>query len=426
MHVSPHQYKSFILGPKLIRMKILLFLFVFVSIQIHAAKKSTKPILKEGEWSGKLVIDKQHSIPFKLVTSFRNEKEHVYIYNGSEEIELEISRKSTDTVRISFIQFHSELLLTKHSKHKWLGYWHNYNKKNYAIACELSYGYTNRFHPRNTKNKPIPIHGKWECTFEPGTIDSYKAVGLFDQKNTELSGTFLTETGDYRFLEGNVYGDSIFLSCFDGSHAYLFQAKLKGDTLKGLFYSGKHWRTNWLAIRNETFELSDPESLTKVVQPNLFFSLPDLSGANFSFPNETYKEKVVLIQIMGTWCPNCMDETKYFKTLFETYHHKGLEIISIGYETGDTFEEYSAKIKRLQQKLNLPFTFLVGGAANKNLAAQHFSMLDHIISFPTTIYVDKKGQIRKVYTGFNGPGTGKYFTDYTKETEEFLEQLLSE
>ena len=110
-------------------MKLLLFLFTFLSISAFAGKKSTKPLLKEGEWSGKLIIDKEHNIPFRMVTSFRNEKEHVYIYNGSEEIELEIARANSDSIRISFIQFHSELLLKKHSKHKWIGSWHNYNKK---------------------------------------------------------------------------------------------------------------------------------------------------------------------------------------------------------------------------------------------------------------------------------------------------------
>ena len=56
-----------------------------------------------------------------------------------------------------------------------------------------------------------------------------------------VTGTFLTETGDYRYLEGVVDGDSLKLSCFDGSHAFLFHAALDQDSFRGRFWSGTHW-----------------------------------------------------------------------------------------------------------------------------------------------------------------------------------------
>ena len=167
--------------------------------------------------------------------------------------------------------------------------------------------------------------------------------------------------------------------------------------------------------------------MTHVVNSDPFtIQLKDLKGQDFSFPNEQYKGKVTIIQIMGTWCPNCMDETRYFKDLYARYHNQGLEIISVGYEVGNTFEEYAAKISTLKTRLNLDYTLLVGGSANKGLASEQFKMLNQIISFPTAIFIGKDGTIKKVHTGFNGPGTGQYYTDYVKETEAFIQELLKQ
>jgi thiol-disulfide isomerase/thioredoxin len=156
------------------------------------------------------------------------------------------------------------------------------------------------------------------------------------------------------------------------------------------------------------------------------FTLKDLNGKDFAFPNNLTSGKVVIIQIMGTWCPNCMDETKYYIELYNKYHEQGLEIISIGYEAPDSFEEQAAKIRRLKERYNLNFTFLVGGKANKNKASQDFAMLNEVISFPTTIFIGRDGLVKRIHTGFNGPGTGKYYTEYVEKTNALIESLLTQ
>ena len=53
-------------------------------------------------------------------------------------------------------------------------------------------------------------------------------------------------------------------------------------------------------------------------------------------------------------------------------------------------------------------------------------MLNHILSYPTTIFIDKKGSVRKIHTGFNGPATGKEYDDFKAEFEGFIELLNNE
>jgi thiol-disulfide isomerase/thioredoxin len=142
------------------------------------------------------------------------------------------------------------------------------------------------------------------------------------------------------------------------------------------------------------------------------------------YPNKDLRGKVVIIQIMGTWCPNCMDETNFYKELYDLYHDKGLEILSVGYEYAETFEEQAKKIETLKTRKNLDFTFLVGGKASKDLASKDFSALNEIISFPTSIFIGRDGQVKRIHTGFNGPSTHGIYTEYVEKTKLLVESLL--
>lgn len=386
------------------------------------------PNLKKGSWTGHLQLAKSTDLPFQLQIHGKGRIFTVSIINGAETIVLESGKIQNDSIHFSFPSFNSKLVVRNKGKKKLNGYWLNLNKgNNYKIPFSASYGYTTRFNVGKMPETFPYLDGKWETTFEPGTKNAYKGVGLFQQYENKVEGTFRTETGDFRFLEGNVTRDSLFLSCFDGSHAFLIKSRIIQDSMYGDFYSGTHWKGKWIAKCNEAFELGHPDSLTYLINEDPFtFNLKDLSGNDFTFPNSNYENKVTIIQIMGTWCPNCMDETMYFKELYDKYHSQGLEIISVGYEVGSSFKEHAEKINRLKSKYKLPFQFLVGGAANKGLASEHFKMLNQIISFPTAIFIGKDGTVRKVHTGFNGPGTGDYYNEYVKETEYFIQSLLQE
>lgn len=76
--------------------------------------------------------------------------------------------------------------------------------------------------------------------------DTTKAIGEFVQVENNLTGTFLTESGDYRYLDGTVQANKLYLSCFDGAHAFLFEGKIEADnTINGIFYSGKNYKATW-------------------------------------------------------------------------------------------------------------------------------------------------------------------------------------
>lgn len=238
----------------------------------------------------------------------------------------------------------------------------------------------------------------------------------------------MTETGDYRYLEGNMYNNNLYLSCYDGSHLFLFKATLVNEKLTGVFWSGTHWEEPWVATRNENFELTNPDSLTYLKEgfDKLAFTFPNTDGEEVSLTDEKYKGKVVIVNIMGPWCPNCKDETAYLSGLYDDNKEKGLEIIALSFDKSEEFEASKQNILKIKTFFDAKYDFLIAGKANKIAAAKSLPMLNHVMSYPTTIFIDRNGNIRKIRTGFYGPGTGAYYTRYTEEINNLIAKLLAE
>lgn len=401
-------------------------LLLLLLLCLNASAKNKK--INTGKWHTEFQLSETAILPvtFDLV---KVKKSYVlYVINAEERIALNNIKIVADSIFIPFPTFDSELKAKINSKNNITGIWYNYSKgADYKIPFISKNGSYARF-PNSTSN--ISVSGKWEVTFDYNN-DPEKAIGLFEHLTAcvdcpEIKGTFLTETGDYRFLEGTISNDSLYLSTFDGSHAFLFRAQLTNDTLWGDFLSGSHYKTNWYAVKNLNFELGHPDSLTYLVNDNpIQLSLPDLNNQLYTYPNSTTRNKVTLIQIMGTWCPNCLDESRYLAEVKKKYRDQ-LEIISVSFEMEPSLESKIAKVKRYKEELDLDFTFLIGGKACKPCAANLFPMLNNVISFPTLLFIDKKGNTRKIHTGFSGPGTGLYYETFVKETNAFIEALIQE
>lgn len=409
-------------------MKII-FLLPFLILSLGGFSRNKN--IQAGYWHSEFRLNETTVLPVTFMLEKTKTSVHLYIINADESIELTDIVQKKDSLFITFPAFDSQLRAKIIKKNQIVGSWYNFAKgDDYSIPFTC----VNKYLPRFPKmGSTTDIFGKWEVTFDYDKTPE-KAIGVFDPITDHCSynqtdivkGTFLTETGDYRYLEGVVSNDSLYLSTFDGSHAFLFRSKLKNDTLWGEFLSGTHYKSNWFAVRNPNFELTHPDSLTYLVTDDeIHISLPDLNNTTYVYPNESTKGKTTLIQIMGTWCPNCLDESKYLSQQKKKFGDQ-LEIIAVTFETQKTTEGKIAKVKKYKENLHLDYTFLIGGDACKDCAGKLFPMLNKVISFPTLIFIDKTGGIRRIHTGFNGPGTGMYYDEFVEKTSALIEQLVSE
>ena len=266
------------------------------------------------------------------------------------------------------------------------------------------------------------INGRWAANFT-GKNGVELAVAEFTQKAGYLAGTFLNPTGDYRYLEGNVSHDTLRLSCFDGGHAFLFTAKIDNNNTisNGWYYSGAAFKQEWNATRNDTASIKEDEvaMYLRAGEEKLHFSFNDLDGKRVSIDDERFKNKVVVVQFMGSWCPNCMDETAFLSDYYNRNKQKGIEIVSLAYEYSTDTERSIRTLKKFQQRFNVQYPMLITGVTvNDSLRTEKtLPELTPIKFFPSSAILDKKGRVRKLDTGFNGPATGDHYLQYKKEFE---------
>lgn len=379
--------------------------------------------LSEGYWKGELKLQENNILSF-IFTVDKNQR--ITIQNAEERILLKESIKENDSLQYYFSSFPNYLIFKINSKKRISGFFVNPDRKINQARLAFNAKYYGDNEPTYLGKNDTLLDAKWEVYFNSNSEDKFPSIGKFKQEKSKLTGTFLTESGDFRFLSGSFKKNKLILFSFDGAHVFLFTATLKNDTLKGEFFSGSHYQTNWIGYKNEAFELENPDSLTYMVKDTFAFNFKTTNDDEYTYPNEALKNKVVIIQILGTWCPNCLDETVFYKELYKEYNHLGLEIIAIAYETPESFDGKVKRINRYIENKEIEYPILVGGNASKKECSEDFHMLNDITSFPTSIFINKEGKVIKIHTGFNGPGTGKIYTDYKKKTKNLIERLLKE
>jgi len=380
--------------------------------------------LKTGTWRG-VLKPTAGELPFNFEVKDTAGHQQLTILNAKERFKVNDVRSEGDSVFIHMPLFDSEFRLKLEQHTALTGrFIKHLGDRDAVMPFSARQGEQWRFF-QNPEKPAYNVSGRWSAVFGDGA-DRDTTVGEFVQTGSRITGTFLTTTGDYRYLEGTVSGSKLYLSCFDGGHAFLFTANIQdAQTLtNGLFGS-----TPWTAVKNANAKLPDAYSLT-VLKPGykkISFSFPDLNGKKVSLEDARFKNKVVILQVMGSWCPNCMDETAYLVNYYKKYHSKGVEVAGLAYERTADFEKSKKSVLQEKQHFNIPYPLLLTGYTNnKKETAKSLPMLSNFLAFPTTIIIDKKGDVRKIYTGFSGPGTGKYYTEFVNEFERLTDSLLAE
>jgi len=271
------------------------------------------------------------------------------------------------------------------------------------------------------------VDGRWTVDFAG---DEDAAVGILRQDvgSRTVRGTFLTTTGDYRFLAGGVEGDRLTLSCFDGAHAFLFVAERKGaDELVGVFHSGNWWRDTWTARRDPEARLADAFAQTSWEERFSLADLafPDLEGNLRSLADPTLVGRATLLVLFGSWCPNCHDEAPYLVELHERYAARGLSILGVAFELTGDFAADARQVELFRERYRVPYPLFLAGTANKAAATAAFGAVDFLRSYPTTVFLDSAARVRAIHSGYAGPATGVAHEELRREFEARIEELLA-
>ena len=407
---------------------MLKYLFLFCWLPFVTIKAQNK---KPVQYLAELRRSDSFPIVFNLESITEKGAPVWIIRNDAERIKIKDIRQLGDSIFFQMPTFESYFNLKQHSGNMYTGEWiKGTTGKDQQMPVLIKPGSV-RFPV--TRGKALHnITGKWRVTFIRPAGTSRPAIAEFRQSGEKLTGTFLTPSGDYRYLEGIVSGDSLELSCFDGSHAYYFGAKINSDNqiTNGIWAAGATYLEKWYAEKdpNVTLDESIAAISLKPGEEKIGFRFPDLDSNMVSLSDDRFKNKVVVIQIMGSWCPNCLDETEFLSAYYKKNKGRGVEMLALAYEYTTDFKRAQKNLSRFQQKYAVDYPMLITGVTSVDSLKTEKTLpqITPIKAFPSTIFIGKDGKVKKFHTGFYGPGSGRYFDEFKKEFEETVTELLKQ
>ena len=380
-----------------------------------------KNILTPGIWRATLLTEHAVEIPFTFDLKLSSSDTLLYIITGSDRYQVTDIRMDGDSMFIELPLFSAKfaLLLENGSLQG------HFIRSSYTMPVTMTPGEADRF--KVTQGDLSPAVGRWLISLhtQSGTRE---IIGEFEVNDEKVTGSFLTPTGDYRFFEGTVdVNNKLMLSSFDGSFVRLFTADMNGDRLDNIkMFAGNNTLEEGAGVRSPDAALPDAYAVTglKKGYKTLGFSFPNLQGKPVSLKDERFQNKVVVVQISGSWCPNCLDESRFLMEMYHKYAPE-IDVVCLAFERSTNFEAAKQEAMRLANTANITYDVLIT-AYSPNQVQIALPELDNFRAFPTTLILDKKGEIRQIHSGFSGPGTGIHYRNYVKAFEAFIGKLLAE
>jgi thiol-disulfide isomerase/thioredoxin len=397
------------------------------------AQKNSVPKTFLGRWDASLNNSTQE-VPFGLEIRYDKGKLTAAVLNGPERTPFTSAKFDNGELALRFEQYDGTLS-AKLENGKLVG---EYSRP-YAKGI-VRYPFTAMRHVAATRaignSSLTPLwSGAWLYklidhdgkTAETGTAE-------FRSTTNGVTGVLIPVSGDTGLLAGSELGS---LSRFDGIHVMLLkfdapQSEVEAfGSLKGTFESGKTGRYTFTATRKETAKKEDqpedPFALTKVKDSNepFQFAAPDpRTGKTVSASDPEFKNKVIIVDIMGTWCPNCHDEEPLLVDLYNRYHKDGLEVVGLAYEYTDDAARNARQIEIFLKKYNVPYPILIAGTTDDGQVQKTLPQLVNFGAFPTTIFIGRDGRVSKIHAGYTGPATGERFPAVQKELDEIVRDLV--
>lgn len=406
-----------------------LYLFLAVIVYSTLSACSSSPSLREvsGQYRG-VLNSPGGELAFPVHVNVEEDSLTGYVINGTDTASFNVARLKGDSLILGF-DYYDSYLRTKVKKNgnltgKWTRRAEGGKRQTMKFTAEKG------VHIRYPETSPDQqrFDGEWQATFtdEDGP---FPAHGRFVSRlGGKLYGTFQTETGDYRYLDG-VYTDSTStLSTFDGPHAFLFKAKLQDDgTLKGDFWSKGTYHATWTAHRGKN-RLKDPLQMAadEAIGNNVTFSFPNIEGDTVSASDPVFEDKPMLVYLFGSWCPNCADEARMLRNIYaKQYKDTELQIVGLAFEYTGDFQKDARMVSRYKERFNIPWHLLIAGTSDKSQAADQLPFLDKILSYPTSIFVNSDHEIEAIHVGFNGPATGSAYYNEIQRYNKHINEILN-
>jgi thiol-disulfide isomerase/thioredoxin len=376
-----------------------------------------------GVWDAKINFNGVE-IPFKI--EFDGDRANVrgWFFNGDEREISTSGNFENGSLTLHFDDYASALTATL--KNGVLeGQWESAQKKLYPVVAK-------RFvaAPPSKIAAPV-IDGLWEVEGVASTKGESTWRLIVRQKGAEVSAAILRVDGDTGALTGSYQDGKFVLSHFSGARPSLLTLTPASDGTLAVDLASTHGHNEYKALRPAEArtkglpEPTDPSAHTRVKdasQPFLF-SFPDLTGKLVSSDDPRFHGKVVLINITGSWCPNCHDEAPFLEELYRKYHGLGLEIVALDFEPQEQLKSLS-RVRAFIKGFGIEYTYLIAGEPSE--LNDKIPQAENLNAWPTTFFIGRNGLVRSIHTGFTSHASGELDSRLKDSVRNEIGQLLSE
>ncbi|HEV2663522.1 MAG TPA: TlpA disulfide reductase family protein [Blastocatellia bacterium] len=409
-------------------------LIIIVSVFSTCNKKKADPV---GVWRGTIRNNSGEEVAFTLEVKREGDGIVGALVNGDDRTVSTSGSFVGDTLKLRYDFYDAELTAVIVGDELGGGFTRQWRKQNLARKFRAARVSSSddaaraASNPSNSSNPSPDVSGEWVMRVgEEPKVSFWRAA--FKQQGSRAKGTIIPVSGDWGEMTGSFENNQLTLNRFDGINCRVFKATLtpqgalEGFVDFGLFDPKRKVVAERLTAENKSSvaSLPDPANYTRMKNPAepFRFSFPDPDGKTISSTDDRFKNKVVIVTITGSWCPNCYDEAPVLQEFYDRYHERGLEVVALSFEyTGDAARD-TRQVRAFAKRLGVKYPILYAGAVED--AEKKLSQLDNFGAYPTAIYVGRDGLVKHIHAGFEGKATGERFMRLKAKMEALIEDML--
>jgi thiol-disulfide isomerase/thioredoxin len=273
------------------------------------------------------------------------------------------------------------------------------------------------------------IHGEWIVPYKSRKGEAAWRL-IVRQAGGVTEASILRIDGDTGTLSGTWADGAFRLSHFAGERPALLEAAPQPDGSLKLTLTDNSGRLELEALRpaaaaRRGLAPTDPTRHTGVANAAepFRFAFRDLSGRVVENTDRRFRGKVVLVNVMGSWCPNCHDEAPFLQALYRKYGKAGLEIVALDFEQPDQLAD-PQRLRAFVREYGITYTVLLVGEPKE--AAAKLPQASNLNAWPTTFFLGRDGRVRTVHVGFTSRGSGARDAETRAAYQRDVERLLAE
>ena len=386
-----------------------------------------KQIPQKGMWAGTMTIVENKQLPFRMYLDLNSAPYASCFLNGAEQTSIPEIRFHGDSLSFLFSEYNAAMNGIWDGT-EWRGKFFRYRSDttwNNFLATPKDAIQGNSL---PAPSSGFPLTGKFQVysSYIKG-IDS-STTANFWMKNDSIFGTLIAPDGDYGLLAGTQVGSKATLTRFTGWQAFLLELDHIDTHWEGGLYArtGKPMTVTLVpqSVSKSGLKAVDLPAIKSPKKPFTFFGISSV-GKVVSSEDSAFRNKALIIDIMGTWCHNCLDAAPLLQQIYTAFGKDGLEIVGLAFEISENPETAKKNLALFQKRFGITYTILYCGSTNDaNVELKLRSQLNGFSAYPTTLFVNKKGVVKKIHVGFNGPGTGEEYQRQVRQYFETANQLV--